>query len=278
MPATRRGWPCTSASRPERSDFALKLKPEISADRLPMRRDASPASPSLEDDGATVRAVTIAAPSIAATLESKGYPVSLSNDAGGYLCNAALYHSLALAERRGGDCRVGFVHIPADLTTPPFDAGRGHRRCPRNHKICARTARPVRCLNLDLTSGALARCLLLNGQTPEQLNDPRSPFPHRCRPRPRCRRDRGTCNGKSNRRLARPPPTPPLCRSTSLQTTVAIRPPPCRPPSTRRPRRTFRSSCRRANSSSAICACGPARGLSERQGRRRLPSRAEQHS
>src|SRR4029079_120279 len=49
-------------------------------------------APSLEDDGATVRAVTIAAPSIAATLESKGYPVSLSNDAGGYLCNAALYH------------------------------------------------------------------------------------------------------------------------------------------------------------------------------------------
>jgi pyroglutamyl-peptidase len=79
-----------------------------------------PASPSLEDDGATVRAVTIAAPSIAATLESKGYPVSLSNDAGGYLCNAALYHSLALAERRGGACRVGFVHVPADLMTPPF--------------------------------------------------------------------------------------------------------------------------------------------------------------
>jgi pyroglutamyl-peptidase len=79
-----------------------------------------PRSPSLEDDGATVRAVTIAAPSIAATLESKGYPVSLSNDAGGYLCNAALYHSLALAERRGDDCRVGFVHIPTDLMTPPF--------------------------------------------------------------------------------------------------------------------------------------------------------------
>jgi signal transduction histidine kinase len=24
------------------------------------------------------------------------------------------------AERSGGDCRVGFVHIPVDLTTPPF--------------------------------------------------------------------------------------------------------------------------------------------------------------
>ena len=81
----------------------------------------SPALPRLEDTDTAVRAVTIEAQSIAAALDKKGYPVSLSNDAGGYLCNACLYYSLALAERSGGDCRVGFVHIPVDLTTPPFD-------------------------------------------------------------------------------------------------------------------------------------------------------------
>jgi pyroglutamyl-peptidase len=67
-----------------------------------------------------VYAVTIAAKSIAAGLESNGYTVSLSDDAGGYLCNAILYHSLALAEESGGTCRVGFVHIPADLSNPPL--------------------------------------------------------------------------------------------------------------------------------------------------------------
>lgn len=88
---------------------------------LPDAAGCSPALPRLEDNSTTVRTVTIAARSIAAALASKGYPVSLSNDAGGYLCNAALYHSLALAEGRGGDCRVGFVHIPADLTRPPLE-------------------------------------------------------------------------------------------------------------------------------------------------------------
>jgi pyroglutamyl-peptidase len=79
-----------------------------------------PASTSLAHEGATVYAVTIAAKSIAAGLESNGYTVSLSDDAGGYLCNAILYHSLALAEESGGTCRVGFVHIPADLSNPPL--------------------------------------------------------------------------------------------------------------------------------------------------------------
>jgi pyroglutamyl-peptidase len=79
-----------------------------------------PASTSLSHEGAAVRAVTIAARSIAAKLESKGYPVSLSDDAGSYLCNAVLYQSLALAKENGGTCRVGFVHIPVDLSKPPL--------------------------------------------------------------------------------------------------------------------------------------------------------------
>jgi pyroglutamyl-peptidase len=79
-----------------------------------------PASASLSHEGVAVRAVTIAARSIATKLDSNGYPVSLSDDAGGYLCNAVLYQSLALAKENGGTCRVGFVHIPADLSKPPL--------------------------------------------------------------------------------------------------------------------------------------------------------------
>ncbi|MBA2126877.1 peptidase C15 [Hyphomicrobium methylovorum] len=62
-------------------------------------------------------AATLDANRIVATLKDKGFPAELSDDAGGYLCNAALYHSLREAETHGNRCRVGFIHIPADLTT-----------------------------------------------------------------------------------------------------------------------------------------------------------------
>jgi pyroglutamyl-peptidase len=60
-------------------------------------------------------------------LRRKGLPVQVSRDAGGYLCNAILYHSLDAARRRAlergatpeGSARVGarrgFIHIPDRL-------------------------------------------------------------------------------------------------------------------------------------------------------------------
>jgi pyroglutamyl-peptidase len=83
-------------------------------------RGRQPLSQRLFDDGPDVRRATLAAGAIAAELRTKGYPVSLSDDAGGYLCNAALYHSLVLAEAADAGCRVGFVHIPANLDGPPL--------------------------------------------------------------------------------------------------------------------------------------------------------------
>jgi len=86
-------------------------------------RDAAGALPVarlLSEDGPAARRSSIAAPAIVLALNAKGYPSSISNDAGGYLCNAVLYHSLAAVEARGG-CQVGFVHIPTDLSEPPLD-------------------------------------------------------------------------------------------------------------------------------------------------------------
>jgi pyroglutamyl-peptidase len=68
-------------------------------------------------EGAATLATTIPTAAIAAKLGAEGYPVSLSDDAGGYLCNALLYHSLDIARRARGGCRVGFIHIPADLAS-----------------------------------------------------------------------------------------------------------------------------------------------------------------
>jgi pyroglutamyl-peptidase len=84
--------------------------------------DALPPASVLSVDGPSARHSTIAVKAIAKELSARGYPASVSDDAGGYLCNAVLYHSLALAEARGG-CQVGFVHIPPDLSEPSQMAG-----------------------------------------------------------------------------------------------------------------------------------------------------------
>ncbi|MGO4685296.1 pyroglutamyl-peptidase I family protein [Hyphomicrobium sp. 2TAF46] len=78
-----------------------------------------PCQPMLSANGPVARLSSIAVPRIVAALAAKGYPAFLSKDAGSYICNAVLYHSLALAAARGG-CQVGFVHIPSDLAEPPL--------------------------------------------------------------------------------------------------------------------------------------------------------------
>ncbi len=49
-------------------------------------------------------------------LTGSGLPAAISNDAGGYLCNAIFYHSLAAAAASTRRHVGGFVHIPADLS------------------------------------------------------------------------------------------------------------------------------------------------------------------
>lgn len=82
-----------------------------------MSPDAAGSLPVLNrvfEDGAPALPVTIAVTSIARHLEAQGYNAALSDDAGGYLCNAVLYHSISEARDRGGRCKVGFIHVPAD--------------------------------------------------------------------------------------------------------------------------------------------------------------------
>jgi len=83
--------------------------------------EALPAAECLIEDGIAFRKASIDVAAIAEALRAGGYPVSISDDAGSYLCNALLYHSLtAAAANQPRRCRVGFVHIPADLSQPPF--------------------------------------------------------------------------------------------------------------------------------------------------------------
>ena len=78
----------------------------------PGKPDASgyaPRSARLVKGGPDTLASVFPANAIAAALEKAGFSVALSEDAGGYVCNAILYRSLHAAPPKR---RVGFVHVP----------------------------------------------------------------------------------------------------------------------------------------------------------------------
>ncbi|KAL3726498.1 hypothetical protein ACJRO7_031400 [Eucalyptus globulus] len=69
--------------------------------------------PIVPEDGQTsrTRQTSFSTEAILEFLMKKGYDVTLSDDAGRFVCNYVYYHSLRLAEQRGG--RSLFVHVPS---------------------------------------------------------------------------------------------------------------------------------------------------------------------
>jgi pyroglutamyl-peptidase len=63
---------------------------------------------------------TLPPEAIAIALQQAGFPAAVSDDAGGYVCNATFYRSL-LAARTG--TLVGFIHVPPEGEAG-FDAAR----------------------------------------------------------------------------------------------------------------------------------------------------------
>ena len=76
-----------------------------------------PPGVTLREGGAEHMGASLPVQHIVARLRRRGIPAFVSRDAGGYLCNATLYHSLACAQAATGR-RVGFIHIPATLVRP----------------------------------------------------------------------------------------------------------------------------------------------------------------
>jgi pyroglutamyl-peptidase len=75
-----------------------------------------PTGSAIRDGGAEHLPASLPVRHIVARLRQLGIPAFVSRDAGTYLCNAALYHSLMCAkDEDASGRRVGFVHIPATL-------------------------------------------------------------------------------------------------------------------------------------------------------------------
>ncbi len=82
-----------------------------------------PAGQCVIEDGPSELSCTLPADRILERLSQLGVPARTSSDAGGFLCNALLYHSLAAADALGQPHLVGFVHLPVELADQVLQPG-----------------------------------------------------------------------------------------------------------------------------------------------------------
>ena len=100
------------------SHMAHAMTIECYARNLAGRPDAAGDEPQLgllTEYGPEELRVSIPTGRIVARLLRRGVPAVLSHDAGTYLCNALLYHSLELMRTLEIGGRCGFVHVPVGL-------------------------------------------------------------------------------------------------------------------------------------------------------------------
>jgi len=93
-----------------------------------------PASVRVVENGPDLLATTLPAERIAARLMGLGLPCTTSDNAGTYLCNALLYHSLSAARGAQAPHLAGFVHVPASLAGHGPDGQSPHPNCPLDWK------------------------------------------------------------------------------------------------------------------------------------------------
>lgn len=108
---------------PHASGFQIETRAHCATDGRPDARGQSPAPEAMFANGDTLDS-TFPADAIASRLSARGHPVALSEDAGSYLCNAALHTSLAHARVSAHSSIRGFVHIPTTLDGTHLDLPR----------------------------------------------------------------------------------------------------------------------------------------------------------
>ncbi len=101
---------------PRAEGFAVELRGRNFCSQTADALGEKPLSHCIAEGGPEFLPATLPVHHVVTTLRRRGLPARVSRDAGVYLCNALLYHSLAYARVRGEAGRTGFVHIPDALT------------------------------------------------------------------------------------------------------------------------------------------------------------------
>ncbi len=89
-----------------------------------------PAAERLLEEGADAHATNLPVERIVEHLTRLGLPARASEDAGGYLCNALLYHSLRHVDAQSPGTLAGFVHLPACLSGADYAGAEPSPACP----------------------------------------------------------------------------------------------------------------------------------------------------
>jgi pyroglutamyl-peptidase len=99
--------------------FEIEQRARNACAATPDASGALPAAAAVCELGPQYLPASLPVPHVVARLRRLGIAAFVSRDAGTYLCNAALYHSLASTrDAANAGRRVGFVHIPAALARP----------------------------------------------------------------------------------------------------------------------------------------------------------------
>ena len=104
--------------------FAIEMRGRNACSASPDALGEQPLSRLVLEHGPDSLAATLPVHHIVARLRRKGLPARVSRDAGGYLCNTLLYHSLTHARSHPGGWRAGFIHIPDALVPRAGASGR----------------------------------------------------------------------------------------------------------------------------------------------------------
>lgn len=80
--------------------------------------DRLPPAPLLVADAPPFYGAVLPLDKIVARLTELRLPVSISDDAGGYLCNSVLYQTLHAQTQPAAPFSAGFIHIPSTLAAP----------------------------------------------------------------------------------------------------------------------------------------------------------------
>ncbi len=81
--------------------------------------------PRIDPSGPALLEATVPVDLLVSALNQAGLPATVSESAGAYLCNHALYTALGHLRRTGGRAPAGFLHVPADSDT--FASGESER-------------------------------------------------------------------------------------------------------------------------------------------------------
>ena len=100
------------------SHLAKTIVVETTARNCTGRPDALGVEPDQEQllpGGASAHSASVPVGRLVARLRNVGVPAVVSHDAGAYLCNALLYHSIELMRVLREDGQCGFIHLPVSL-------------------------------------------------------------------------------------------------------------------------------------------------------------------